>query len=658
MKLYRRLLVCFLFGVASISFVSGAIHTSVDLDHPVYQILEVAQIRGLIERQIAVKPYSAHTVMNLLEQIAAQETKISKNEVDEVSRLLSELEITHGRRNSGLNNLFSTGYLSSFDQEKELGAAFGITVQSQQTVSLQTKEYDSRNEIVAFMKGDIGPNASFNMDFGIVVDKLNHNVFLPTEFTIPGEGFYMNLFDGGSTPRRVPFPSFYSSLTLSPELAISLIDSKVLLRWASIKRNWGPGLENLMISKDARSFDAIDIQFSFTSWLRYSVISGSLGKFSLKDIDGQPFFSDYFGGTKEDKKHYRFENNYNAHRVELDATKDITLAVYEAVVWQKRSELGYLNPFAIYMFQQNNLGDIDNMFAGLDITYTLASRFRLYGSVAVSEMNVVGNPIKMLKAPRNMFAFQAGIVIPIPIGNFSSFTFQWTHISPFVYAHYPMRQYTGYVDDVDNSETITSQERKVTLSGNKITLAATSKFPEQVIDVSDGDGPWFTDDGRAMVSLKEDRYHIYETYAETTFVNKGENIGYPLDPNSQEFLAQLDLGFDQGWRAQLQTKYQVRSGQYGYRIEQFMDYRNDHLYPEKDFWAHTFSHILAIKLEVAKKMQTMPISVTASYRFISNWSRPIINQDEIGYDGRGTEFGAWQEARINHVAQVGVKIFH
>ncbi|MDX9825705.1 MAG: hypothetical protein RBU26_12285, partial [Sphaerochaeta sp.] len=596
------LLLCFLV----LAPVSAAVHTSVPVDHEVYRILDVARIRGLIDNQIDVKPYSASRILHLLETIESQPEKLSKSELLQIQQLIASLNASYGYEPSNLEKLLSTGYLRSYDRDRGLGASFGITVDSQQTVSLSKKgEYDSRNSIVAFLKSDIGSHVSFNMDFGLVLDKLNNSVFLPSEFTIPGEGFYMRLTEGGSPPSSIPFDKLNTSLVLTPELSASFFDGDVLLRWGTIKRDWGPGLNNLMLSADARSFDAIDIQLNLTSWFRYSVMNGSLGKFSLDNIDGEPFLSDRYG-AKEDRLNYRYDNNFSAHRAELDIGSDLTFAIYESTVWQKRFELSYLNPFTVYMFQQNSLGDIDDVFAGLDFSYTLPSKARIYGAMAMNEMNVVGNPITMLKAPRNMFAFQAGVVIPLPIGSFSSLTFQWTYIGPFVYTHYPMRKLTGTVDTTyrPNDAVVTSDDpivittdtgRTVTYDGTNITLSAKGPDDEETIIIDDAqwygnDSYTLTKDGRTMIEKENDpsdstntRFLIYETYAETNYVNKGENLGYPLQPNSQEFLLQLDLGLPKGWTTQLQVKYQARSGQYGYALDQFMLYAIHKQYPEKDF---------------------------------------------------------------------------
>jgi hypothetical protein len=654
------LLLCFLV----LAPVSAAVHTSVPVDHEVYRILDVARIRGLIDNQIDVKPYSASRILHLLETIESQPEKLSKSELLQIQQLIASLNASYGYEPSNLEKLLSTGYLRSYDRDRGLGASFGITVDSQQTVSLSKKgQYDSRNSIVAFLKSDIGSHVSFNMDFGLVLDKLNNSVFLPSEFTIPGEGFYMRLTEGGSTPSSIPFDKLNTSLVLTPELSASFFDGDVLLRWGTIKRDWGPGLNNLMLSADARSFDAIDIQLNLTSWFRYSVMNGSLGKFSLDNIDGEPFLSDRYG-AKEDRLNYRYNNNFSAHRVELDIGSDLTFAIYESTVWQKRFELSYLNPFTIYMFQQNSLGDIDDVFAGLDFSYTLPSKARIYGAMAMNEMNVVGNPITMLKAPRNMFAFQAGVVVPLPIGSFSSLTFQWTYIGPFVYTHYPMRKLTGTVDTT-NKSIVTDTGRTVTYDGTNITLSAKGPDDEETIIIDDAqwygnDSYTLTKDGRTMIEKDSSdstntRFLIYETYAETNYVNKGENLGYPLQPNSQEFLLQLDLGFPKGWTSQMQVKYQARSGQYGYALDQFMLYAIDDQYPEKDFWNYVFNHTLSVLFSGTKKLDGMPISLTASYRFIADWERPITSER---FDGLHTVFGSWQDPSFNHIVQVGVKIFY
>jgi len=657
----RTILVLVFVGAMGMLPLASAIHTSIPVDHRVYRILDVAEIRGLIARQVAARPFSAKKVLDLLAEIQNQEEKLSSSEKQELSSLVQEFTLSYGLAPSPIQDVVSTGYFRTYDPDTKIGASMGINLATTQTVSLVTKEYDSRNSVFAFLKGDLGENISFTMNFGLLFDRLNNNVFLPTDFTIQGEGFYLLLSEGGRQISTIPTPGFYTGLALSPELSATYFDGAVNLRWGSIKRDWGPGINNIQLSGSARTIEGIELQVDITPWLRFMVLSGSLGKFSVSTIgegsDEKAFFSDYF---YDDKPYYRFENNFSAQRVEFNATKDLTLSLYESVVWQKRFELGYLNPLSIYMFQQNNLGDIDNMLAGFDFNYTLANKIRLYGGIGASELNKIGSLKEMIIAPRNMLAFQAGITVPLPIGSFSAVTFQWTYLAPFFYSHYPMREQVGTLDSTDVGATFTSKRGNTYTddgSGNiTVTYKRDGARASETITVP-ASGSMYSDDGRVEIQEVGTNYLIYETYSETAYVNKGENIGYPLNPNSQEFLLQLDLGLAHGWTTQSVVKYQVRSGQYGYSIEQFYDYLGPTTYVEKDFWGNTFEHALTFEMQVTKKFEKMPIEVHAQYRFTSIWERGLIYDDGERFDGQTTGFGPWQDPSYDHVLQVGLKVF-
>ena len=659
---FKPILVLVIVGTVALFPLVSAIHTSIPVDHRVYRILDVAEIRGLIERQVAARPFSAMKVMALLSEMQNQEEKLSKSEKQELISLVQEFENSYGLAPSPIQDVLSTGFFRTYDPTTKIGASMGINLATTQTISIATKEYDSRNSIFAFLKGDVGENISFNMNFGLLVDRLNNNVFLPTDFTIQGEGFYLLLGEGGKQISTIPTSGFYSGLALSPELSATYFDGSVNLRWGSIKRDWGPALNNIQLSGSGRTIEGIELQVDITPWLHFIVLNGSLGKFSVSTI-GEPgekklFFSDYY---TDDKPFYRFENNFSAQRIEFNPTKDLTLSLYESVVWQKRFELGYLNPLSIYMFQQNNLGDIDNMLAGVDFNYTLANKIRLYGGIGASELNKIGSLKTMITAPRNMLAFQAGITVPLPIGSFSSVTFQWTYLAPFFYSHYPLREQVGMFNTTADPSFTSKRNNLYEISGSgiKITYQRDGFRDDETIPLPSTSDSTFSEDGRIEVALdRNGDYLIYETYSETAYVNKGENIGYPLNPNSQEFLLQLDLGFAHGWTTQSIVKYQVRSGQYGYSIEQFFDYEGSTTYVEKAFWNNTFEHALTVEMQVTKKFDTMPIEVNAQYRFTTVWERGLQDKDsKKRFDGLTEDFDPWKDPSYDHVLQVGLKVY-
>ncbi|AEV28908.1 hypothetical protein SpiGrapes_1085 [Sphaerochaeta pleomorpha str. Grapes] len=652
----KKVLFGFVLVLLVVAPLSAAIHSSVPIGHRVYRLLDVAEIRGLIDRQVATRPYSADKIMRLLTEIQEQGDRISSAENQEITALLAEFTLAYGKAEHGFDEVLSTGFIRTYDEKRNIGASMGVELTTSQTFLLGTNEYDSRNSVLAFLKGDLGDTISLNMNFGLLVDKINNRVFLPTEFTIPCEGFYMQLLDGGSQLTTLPALDFYSGLSMFPELSASFLGGDVNLRWGSIRRDWGPGLNNLLISGSARTIDGVEAEVELSHWLRYSVMTGSLGIFSLDTIDGDAFFSDWM----HDKSNYRFDNNISSHRVEVDLLPNLTFSLYESVVWKKRFELGYLNPLAVYMFEQNTLGDLDDVLAGLDVNYTIAGKARFYGALAASEMHDIGSLKTMLTAPRNIMAMQAGVVIPLALGSFSALTFQWTYIAPFFYSHYPTMEKVATIDvPAVSSEAITTDR------GNTITPISPSSVTVQTVRgekhdaeeetlVFSGDGTRFTSDGRIKIVRKDGQYSIYETTTESSYVNKGEPIGYPLNPNSQEFLLQLDMAFEKGWTTCSTVKYQARSGQYGYDIAQYMFYEHYGDYPAKAFWSNIFEHALTLQLEVNKKLPDMPIEMNAAYRFTTTWARDIVSSDP---DGMNTVFSAWNDPVYDNALTVGAKIF-
>ena len=77
----RMIVLMSLVVMITMGSVFAAQHTAVPVGHRAYQILEVAQIRGLIENQTAVKPYSASTVISLLTKVAEQTDSLSDAEM-------------------------------------------------------------------------------------------------------------------------------------------------------------------------------------------------------------------------------------------------------------------------------------------------------------------------------------------------------------------------------------------------------------------------------------------------------------------------------------------------------------------------------------------------------------------------------------------------
>lgn len=403
---------------------AGESYLSIPLDSDAYRIIDAAEIRGIIPNQTDVKPYSISRVKSLLNVIYSSNLT-TDSERKAIEKLLSQFDSTYGV--SSEKSFLEKGYLVLSENENAL-VSFGGKIKTEQTVGVTNKAFDSRNKLTFYAKGDLFNSLSFYMDFGILLDKLDHRAFLVTDFTHECDGFYMSLL-GSNDLYNSPFKSLGDGFVMYPELATSLFSDNLIIRFASLSRDWGPGINNLALSSSARSFDAVEFTLQPSSWFSLSAAVGSLGK-SYLVLDGE---ADKTGDKELHSNVY--DNNFSIQRIEIEPFEGFRASIFESVVWRKRFELAYLNPLGVYMFAQNYIGDFDNMLAGLDATYTIKGVGKAYFSLAIDEFNSL-NKFKVISFARNIIALQGGATINIPYGDFSTLGVQATYIPPFFGSHY------------------------------------------------------------------------------------------------------------------------------------------------------------------------------------------------------------------------------
>ncbi len=548
------------------------------LDDYAYSILKNAELRGWIDTGMGTKPYLRSEVLHWLRKIEEEQgTSITAQEGTILRSNIARLDDSYGAQAD--ESIFKKGYVEAYNEKLDIGARIGATVELQGAAaatfdgSTNTAK-DLRTGVKAYIKGDILSAVSYNMDFKLRYDKLNNLAFHPTEFTIPNEGQYMDYFDNGDTLDEIPFDKFYFGLEMFPEISASLLERNLMIRFGSVKRDWGPGMNNLQIAGTASVFNALEAKYSFTDWLHMSFLTGSLGVQgvpggimqrygNIKGLTpGDTLSSNFsYGPYPSDaisEKTTRYDNNITLQRLELDAPWNLTFGIWESVIWKKRFELGYLNPFTILMFQQNALGDRDDVLAGIDAQWQ-GNGVRVYGAWAMTEMNSFKN---FLKHPRNMMAYQVGADFALPVGAFSTLTVQYTKLDPFFYAHYP----------------------------------------------TSGNGPNYTQNNG-----------VYEQ----NYINKGANLGYPLNPNSDELMIHGQFGLTSDISAFATMKYQRRSGQYGFRVDQYYLYDIPVHYDNKNFSANIFEHLISLELGGSYKVKEFPITLNASLQMWYSLNRDL-----------------------------------
>lgn len=555
------------FAVLLVAVVCGVLFStqfhSVPLDNEAYRVIELGELRGIIEPQTDVKPYNLNTVRRLL-GVMRDSNSVSSSEKACIDEILASFDSQYGLEDGSVsqNDKSSIGFFRS-------SSGFGTTtlggnVSTVQIVGLGSngkKVFDSRNSMTAYINGNLFNAVSYDLNFKLNLDRIDTNAYLPTELLFSTDGFYMDLFANGDRLKSLPDGRIFLGIEAFPEISTSIRDV-VSMRIGAVKRDWGPGVNNFAVAGSARVFDGFELSLTPASWFSYSVMTASLGQASLNSVNGIEWPSENM-----DDKTGKYSNNISMHRVELGPFYGAKLGVWESVVWRKRFELSYLNPLTIYMFSQNSLGDYDNVIAGLDFSYTNPRIGELYGAFSFDELYSFSKPFS---CARNIIALQAGAKFSLPFGNFSELRTQVTYVSAFFGSHY------------------------------------------------------------------EDKAKLFADVPYTTaYVNKGQNIGYPLNPDSLELLLAFDTTIDGGWKLSTAVKDQMRSAQYatkktGTDILTFMNYGVFDVfdgekwgqYYSRDFFGNIWNNIVDVELKIEKSFPTrIPMSVIVGLNGMIETSR-------------------------------------
>ncbi len=151
----------------------------------------------------------------------------------------------------------------------------------------------------------------------------------------------------------------------------------------------------------------------------------------------------------------------------------------------------------------------------------------------------------------------------------------------------------------------------------------------------------------------------------TAYVNKGQNIGYPVNPDTFELLVQFDTTLFRDWKISATVKDQLRSAQYSFKttgtdILTYMNYRayNSDEYYDRAFLANIWNNVLDMEINVEKNLKN--ITFTAGLQGIVNSSRSFTpevrtNSDGTYNPGKINAWGDWT-TKFSLVTTVGAKI--
>jgi len=137
---------------------------------------------------------------------------------------------------------------------------------------------------------------------------------------------------------------------------------------------WGPGRESLILSPSARPMDGAQFRLHWGR-LHYSFQIAGLSRYINPADTSRIFYNRYFSG----------------HRIDFRLFDNLNIALFETVIYGgpgRSLKLAYLNPLLFFHSYQLNENIDDNTFLGLDITWYLENRYKLYGQLMVDDFQV------------------------------------------------------------------------------------------------------------------------------------------------------------------------------------------------------------------------------------------------------------------------------
>lgn len=554
----------FLVFIASFFYITTSLsaqqHISVDLNEPIYEILENAQIKNLCNPLPTIKPYTKQQIIKALNEIL-KNPKTSKMEREIVQSLLTRYESsktnkwymegryrydnstqtdkvavvknkdlqeseslssgelnnsaatsvgnlqTNAENSTGLNPQFAADSLpdspqrKSSDETGEVMSVIEVGGNWSSQFDLGTHNggedfklagvFSTQNWLDLYLRGDISEYFSYNLNFGVGLIDINFNAHKPFSFSQSWDG-YLFPFSNPNALGNIEESS--AGLRLTPELALSLWNNKIKLNFSRVRRDWGNGDGNLMISKTARPFMAIDGQISPADWVNLSFIVGSL---------------EYFRSDSSKESSKIFQNAYTATQIEFFAKEWAYFGLNSSVIWPKRFELGYGHPGMMALFYQNMIGDYDNMQIGLAARFNVPGYLKMYFSVFADEISPgAGN---LFHLDRNMYTWQMGTKFAVPNAPFTTLSLQYTKVEPYMYTH-PLTEVPWYSYPVDTSymnhgESLgyklfpNSDELKLTLKTTPLWFFSTNFSYSMIRHGITADGSTFED--RLIYNLKE-----------------------------------------------------------------------------------------------------------------------------------------------------------
>ena len=479
-------------------FLAAQTHISVPLGHPVYHVIEQAQMRGLHRFLPLVRPYTRAQVLSIINEIlnndanlrfgglTASERRILQQFRQELNPDRGGLDLVRGTFSAEhiwsdvyISGEFGFGFNLGFSTSvfPVAGGFRGADLDGADDPDLfAAADHPSRgdtfwgtdSEFINFhFHGDLGRSFSYGLAFvGTVVRAPRAtlgrvNTFSPDweNDQYPDDIARRNqiILTHGEPLTHFPFShrrNWHGSVWFPDNIGAGGFEpwpDTVAIGHMMIPEMAGSlvnGRITYRVARLEREWAAMSNNASLVfnqsaqSFLAAEITFEPFTWFSFSALTGildyDPFMMATGGGSGLKAAAEVFQNAFSINVAQFSFRNFLRLDLGSAVVWPKRLHFGYLFPLADNFFSQLVTGDFDNAGAFLNLMGQYPGLGKLWFSLFLDEISPADINRDFFSMSRMMYAYQVGLTVHAPWLHrlaFNALTISYTRVEPFTFTH-------------------------------------------------------------------------------------------------------------------------------------------------------------------------------------------------------------------------------
>lgn len=344
-----------LVGILIASLV-GAQSTDFPLYHPVYQVMESADIRSGESFTTTIKPYARATVFDMNLDWDGYMTKELRRYTSDSSRSKRPI----------FNKFYQYPADLFFYQDKSLELHFNPAMQFSYRKTNDALGSSFVNTRGVEVRGVIDDRVAF---YTLLTENQVRypeyvNNIRDSTLVVPFEGFWKQYNNTGVDFLRAQgYIDFGLSKSISAQLGYG-------------KHFVGNGMRSLILSDYSNNYPYLRINTA-TKVFDYTNIFAEL----IADVRGNQ--GGTFGIEGFNKKYMAF------HHLNIKVKPNLHVGLFESVMYGDSTgglKIEYLNPVIFYRTVEQQNGSEDNALVGMDFKWNIKNRVSLYGQLAIDEL--------------------------------------------------------------------------------------------------------------------------------------------------------------------------------------------------------------------------------------------------------------------------------